>query len=88
METISRNVRDIETADRRVLEHVFGTPLDENQRVIINVVNIHVTPAATVSATEAELPEWCDVYAGLSEEEVDLLDQATKRRLDLSRSPE
>ncbi len=33
----------------------------------------------------AVLPDWCNVYSGLSDEEIERLDAATKQRLDLSR---
>ena len=40
MEAIIRNVRDIETSERQVLEHVLGQRLRENQQVIIQVVTL------------------------------------------------
>ncbi len=33
-----------------------------------------------------QLPEWCDVYDGLSDEEIERLERAISRRLDLTRS--
>ena len=89
MDTITRYVRDIESNDRQALEHLVGKQLRENQQIIINVVNLDLsveTPQPTPSGTT--LPEWCNVYAGLSDEEIDRLDQATQRRLDLTRSAE
>src|SRR5258708_7986349 len=40
MEAIIRNVRDIETSERQVLEHVLGQRLRENQQVIIPAVTL------------------------------------------------
>jgi len=40
MESIIRNVKDIEGDDRRSLEHVVGQPLRDNQQVIIKVMTI------------------------------------------------
>ena len=45
METVVRNVSDIDAADRRALEHVVGSPLGDHQQVVISVVN----PEATAS---------------------------------------
>ena len=42
MECIKRSVKDIETADRRALEHVVGQHLSENQQVVIQVLNVDV----------------------------------------------
>ena len=65
----------------------MGKRLRENQQVIINVMNIDVpaAPATQDTGAQSTLPEWCNVYAGLSDEEIDRLDQATKLRLDLTR---
>ena len=42
MQSIVRNVKDIEADDRRSLEHMVGQPLQENQEVIIRVVDLDV----------------------------------------------
>jgi len=89
MEHVIRNVRDIETADRHALEHVIGQRLRENQQVIINVVNLDVSPQPSEQAPrnfpEDEIPEWWKVYEGLSDEEIDRLDKAIRQRADLTR---
>ena len=43
MESIIRNVRDIDSADREALEHVVGSALRENQQLIIQVVSIDLS---------------------------------------------
>ena len=40
METIIRNVRDIESSDRLALEHVLGRQLHENHQLIIEVMTV------------------------------------------------
>lgn len=45
MEAINRNVRDIEAAERRVLEHLIGQQLKENQKTIIQLVSLGSQPA-------------------------------------------
>jgi len=40
---------------------------------------------ASVSDGEPNLPEWCDVYAGLSDQEMAELEQVILRRADFSR---
>lgn len=89
MKTITRHVRDIDIHDRRALERLVGKPLRENQQVIINVVNLDPASESPPTGTNgATLPDWCNVYAGLSDEEIDRLDKATQQRLDLTRSAE
>jgi hypothetical protein len=87
MQSIVRNVRDIEETDRHALEHVIGRPLHATQQVIINVVDVDVASQAQGPALD-RLPDWCNVYEGLSDEEIERIDRATSRRLDLTRSAE
>jgi hypothetical protein len=44
MESIIRNVKDIETAERHVYERVLGEQLRENQQVFIMVMTPNVEP--------------------------------------------
>lgn len=81
MQEIIRNVRDIDNADRAALEHVAGRELRENQQLIISVVNLDVTahPPVQSSAAAAGLPDWCNVYEGLTDEEVDDIEKSIVR---------
>lgn len=91
MEKIIRNVHDIDAPDRQALEHVIGQRLSENQQIIVSVVNIDVSqnpseqPKSNGTQSESEIPEWWKVYEGLSDEEVDRLDQAVRQRANLAR---
>lgn len=78
MESIIRNVRDIETNQRRALEQVLGQKLQENQQIIIQVV----TP---VKEPEQRLPDWCNVYEGLTAERVTEIEDVILGRCDLTR---
>jgi hypothetical protein len=72
----------IDSADRRGIEHLIGRDLDEHQQVIISVVTRPIEPAFPESQG---VPDWWKVYEGLDDEEVDRLDQAIRRRANLSR---
>jgi hypothetical protein len=82
LDSVVRNVRDTAAADRRALDHVIGRPLDENQQVIIQMT----APGRPRAA--ARLPDWCNVYAGLSDEQVEAVEAAIRRRSDLTRPSE
>ena len=89
MQDIIRNVRDIDTADRRALEHVIGQHLSEDQRLVIHVVNMDVPPQLSDDTpVNVTLPDWCNVYEGLSDEEVSALEEVVLTRADLSRNSE
>ena len=87
MESITRNVADINSTDRQALEHVVGRQLRENQQVVIHIVNMDVErPKGNGTPPAGKLPEWCNVYEGLSDDEVAELEQVVLTRADLSRA--
>ena len=88
METVVKNVRDLDQTDRSALERVVGCQLRETQQVIVSVVNLDLGPTAQESADEKgadDVPDWWKIYEGLSDEGVEELDQAIRQRADLTR---
>jgi hypothetical protein len=87
METIIRYVRDIEIDERRVLEQVIGQRLEENQKLIIQVVSAEGRPVDVPDQPlrPGTLPEWCNVYQGLTEEQIADLEEVILQRADLAR---
>lgn len=91
MDTITRNVGDLNVPDRQALEHILGRPLFANQQLVIAVIETstpgtHEKHSANHAAHgEPALPEWCDVYAGLTDQEIAELEQVILRRADFSR---
>ena len=88
-----RNVREIESADRQAMERLLGQPLHENEQLVIRVVTAKPGPQSScepppTSGTMAVLPEWCNVYAGLSDEEIADLERTILARADLARPSE
>ena len=65
MSTIIRPVRDILPEDRSAVERVVGQPLHEQDQLIIQLV--------------PTLPDWCNVFAGLSEAEIDAINASIVR---------
>ncbi|HXT60836.1 MAG TPA: hypothetical protein VN699_19515 [Pirellulales bacterium] len=78
METIVRNVRDLDQTDRSALERVVGCQLGESQQIVIQVVSAAVEPRESPGPGD-QLPAWCDVYEGLSDAQIDDLDEAIVR---------
>lgn len=82
MQSIIRDVREINAGDRRALEHLLGAPLQDDQTLIIQILTpaTDVQPAGARSPGQAEvLPDWCNVYEGLSDAEIDELDRSIIR---------
>lgn len=88
MESITKNVRDISLPDRLALEHVIGQPLAENQQVIIQVHSLDLPTDAVGDQGESNhrLPDWCNVYTGLTEEQVNAIEQTVLNRANLTRA--
>jgi hypothetical protein len=86
MEKVIRNVAEIDSADRRAIEHLIGKDLAAHQQVIISVVNVDLArPVESALPAAEEVPEWWKVYEGLNDEDVDRLDQAIRQRANLTR---
>jgi hypothetical protein len=89
METITRNVRDISSDERKVLEQVLGRQLGENQQVIIQVVTPETKKEdRKAGASPGKLPDWCNVYEGLADVEISEIEKIIQQRADLTRLSE
>ncbi len=88
MEAIIRNVRDIDAGERQVLEHVLGQKLKENQQVLFQVVTPETEIADERSPTSAGLPDWCDVFDGLNDEQIADVESVIHQQSDLTRLAE
>jgi hypothetical protein len=87
METVIHNVNELSAAGLTAAESLVGHPLAANQQLVIQVVNAPIENGQRAAGIDQDrLPDWCDVYAGLSEERVQEIEKAIARRLDLSRS--
>ena len=92
VESVIRNVRDLERHERRVYESVLGEKLREDQKILIQVIDLSgrpaEEPAAGAPAAAAPLPEWCRVYEGLSDQELAEVEDVVLARADLTRPSE
>ena len=79
MESIVCNVRDLDQADRSALERVVGCELRASQRLVIQVMTMPVEETHQEPPGSGELPDWCNIYQGLSDPEIDELDRAITR---------
>ena len=79
METIVHNVQDLDQSDRSTLERLVGHQLRESEKLVIQVMPAKVDQAAAPQPVVGELPDWCRVYEGLSDAEIDELDRSIVR---------
>jgi len=80
-----RKVSEIEPQDREALEHVLGTRLLDDQQIVIRVLDNSVGHNAgeTKEPTPPRsLPAWCNVYKGLSDDEIADAESAIVRSSD------
>lgn len=91
MESLTRKVGDIDVSDRRALEHMLGHSLPENHRLVIQIINPETESNKEaeredqVALGTAQLPDWCDVYAGLSDAEIRGIEETILDRTNLAR---
>ena len=89
MDTITRDVRDLPESERSALERLIGHELRETERVIVQIINVvSETTNEKQSAKADSVPRWWNIYDGLSDSQVDLLDNAVTQRADMTRSTE
>lgn len=69
METISRNVSDLGAGERSLMEQLVGHRLSDEQKLVIQVLGANRN-AELVDADTDELPEWCNVYEGLADDQI------------------
>ncbi len=87
MESIVRDVRDIDAGDRHAIEHVVGRQLRDNQRLIIQLAEIEIplSEPSTKAHSTPTLPDWCNVYEGLSDQEIAEIEAIALNRANLTR---
>jgi hypothetical protein len=87
MNAIIRNVTEIDNHDRQALEHILGQPLEENQRIVIQVETAP-SPSENWNPNQAQLPEWCNVFEGLTDAEIAEIESISLSRANMTRPAE
>lgn len=79
------DVAALDAPHRRAVEEFIGPQLASNQQVVISVTE-PVAPQDSASGPVQTLEGWTDVYEGLSDLEIEAIDQVAKTRANLSRN--
>ena len=79
METVSRNISDLGISERAAFESLLGHQLRENQRIIIQIVDLDLHNDSVPKPST--ITEWA-IFADLTDEEASDLQEAI-----LARSP-
>lgn len=88
MERITKNVRDLTCDERRVYEEAVGHALAEDQQVIIHVIDGDrpdknaSEPKEVRQVGGKSLPSWCNVYQGLTDDEIAEVERIALQRSD------
>jgi len=100
MESISRNFGDLSPTERQVYETVLGHRLHAGQQIVVQLIDHNANkgdankvpnkanPCSKPVQNEDDkslLPEWCGVYRGLSDEEVEAIEDSILARSHTSR---
>jgi hypothetical protein len=87
MDTIKK-LSELKPRDVSVVERLFGRKLSKAQDAVL-ILRDADQPNETKNEdvpSGDELPDWCDMYAGLSDDEVADLENLVLKRSDLARS--
>lgn len=86
METITRQVGEMQAPERSAAELLLGHRLRGHEQLILQVLELDVTvPLAEDSRPAQTLEDWVHVYDGLSDEEIEKIDAIAKNRANLTR---
>jgi hypothetical protein len=89
MESVIREVRDIEEKEKLVPEHMLGRQLHNNQQVVMKVETLDVNTAHCSEENDKTnidaLPAWCNVFEGLTEVQIADLESILLERANLTR---
>lgn len=88
METITRQVGELRANERSAAELLVGHRLRGNEQLILQILDLDVVqPPKQEPQPSHSLPTWCNVYEGLSAEDVETIHQSITR-CNLTRSVE
>lgn len=78
METVSHFVSNLEFADRSAIERLLGHPLADQQQLVIQVIE-GFQARRPITPPLKSLPDWCNVFEGATEAELDDISQSIRR---------
>lgn len=79
---------DVATLDmphRRALEEVIGRELAANQQLVISVIEVEQSVQSPEQPAQS-LEDWAHIYDGLTDEQIEAIDQIAKTRANLTRN--
>lgn len=83
MDSITRDVTNLDDTHRRALEDVLGRPLQAGERLVISVLEAPAAP--TASRPSQSISDWTSVYDGLTDEEIEQIGDISRTRANLTR---
>lgn len=87
MDSIIRDVGDMDAADRKAVEHVIGRRLGQHQQVIFSIIDRDAsnTDQSSSSRPAQTIEDWTRVFDGLAVEDIEAIDKIAKTRAELAR---
>jgi hypothetical protein len=78
------DVAALDESHRRALEDVIGRDLAPNQQLLIRVIEAESQVRGTARPAQS-LEDWTRIYDGLSDEQIEAIDQIVTTRANLTR---
>ncbi len=87
METVTHNVSDLNANERTAVEQLVGHGLRENQQIILQVITLTgENETEQKTKPNGQLPDWCNVFDGLSDTEIEEIETVILDRSGWGRS--
>ena len=87
METITRQVGELQANERSAAELLVGHSLRGHERLILQVLEFDLAESPSEDPRPAQtLEDWVHIYDGLSVDEIEEIDAIAKTRANLTRN--
>ncbi len=78
METVTHFVSELGSVERSAMERLLGHRLSDEQQIIIHVKEADIEEKSKKRLPNS-LPDWCNVFKGMTDEEIDEVDRSIVR---------
>jgi|GEM_PF-4620566 len=85
MESVAKEVKDLQADERAMIERWLGRPLDQIQRIALRLVPEVPDSASQASRSSQEIPPGWKVLEGITHEELEQLEVMLSERGNLTR---
>jgi hypothetical protein len=84
--TLTIDIASLDSAHRSAFEDVIGVPLRVNQQLVVRVIEAEPSKQTNATRPGQTLDDLPNIFEGLSDEQIEVLDRDIKTRVNLTRN--